>query len=184
MLDTFNRANGSVGGSWQGLSATEYYKIASNQLDVQKGGPLGWKPPAFGTSQEAFVTFSTIDTNSQSQGVLLKVQTGSVPTSGAIAVVYDARAKAVRVSTVRLNDTTWTVYASQAATFAKGDQFGARVLASGEVRIYKNGALIASVMLNQADKMFFNASGGRIGIWTISASNAAMDDFGGGTVTP
>ncbi|MBC8078340.1 MAG: Ig-like domain repeat protein, partial [Chloroflexales bacterium] len=184
VLDSFNRANGGVGASWEGLNGSAFYKIAGNKLDVQVGGALVWKPTAFGASQEAFVTLSTIDKRSPSQGVLLKVQSGGSPNGGAIAVVYDAVAKAVRVSTLRLNNPTWTIYANQAATFANGEQLGARALASGEVRIYKNGALIASVTLNAADKALFNGKGGKIGIWTIAAPSAVMDGFGGGAVTP
>jgi hypothetical protein len=180
--DTFNRANGSVGSSWDGLASTSFYKIASNKLDVHAGGPLVWKTPAFGTSQEAYVTLSTIDSRSPSQGVLLKIQTGSIPTAGAISVVYDAVAKAVRVSTLRLNTPTWTPYANQLATFTSGDRLGAQVLASGDVKIYRNGTLIATVTLNAADKAFFNTKGGKIGLWTVGALNALFDDFGGGSL--
>jgi hypothetical protein len=182
ILDSFNRANGSVGSSWEGLTSTTYYAIASNRLDVQSGGPLVWKTSSFGTSQEAYVKLSTIDAKSVSQGLLLKVQAGPIPQSGAIAVVYDAVAKAVRVSTVRLDTPTWTVYAGKAATFANGDQLGAQALANGDVKIYKNGTLIATVTLNSADKSFFNAKGGKIGLWAAGASNAFFDDFGGGNL--
>jgi hypothetical protein len=75
----------------------------------------------------------------------------------------------VRVSTLRLGDATWTLYANRAATFANGD-----------VKPYKNATLIATVTLNAADKSFFNAKGGKIGVWSASASNALLDDFGGG----
>jgi hypothetical protein len=182
ILDTFDRANGGVGNNWEGLAGTSFYKIVSNRLDVQAGGPLVWKPSSFGTSQEAFVTLTTIDTRSPSQGVLLKVQAGSLPNAGAIVVVYDAIAKAVRVSTLRLNDKTWKLYASQAVSFGNGDQLGARALTNGDVRIYKNGTLVATVRLNAADQAFFNAKGGKIGIWAAAASGAVMDDFGGGAV--
>jgi hypothetical protein len=184
VLDNFNRANGAVGSNWEGLTGTSFYKIASSRLDVQAGGPLVWKPTSFGTSQEAYVTLSTIDSRSPSQGVLLKVQTGAIPQSGAIAVVYDAVARAVRVSTLRVGDGVWTSYANRAATFANGDRLGAQALANGEVKLYKNGTLIATVTLNAADKTFFNAKGGKIGLWAALASNALFDDFGGGTVTP
>src|SRR4051812_43680708 len=43
VLDTFDRANGGVGGNWGGLTDTKYYKIVSNRLAVQLGGPLVWK---------------------------------------------------------------------------------------------------------------------------------------------
>jgi hypothetical protein len=60
----------------------------------------------------------------------------------------------------------------------------ARAKADGTVQIYKNGMPIATVTLNAADQAFFNAKGGKIGIWTIAAPNAIFDDFGGGTVAP
>jgi hypothetical protein len=184
VLDTFNRANGKVGSNWEGLTGTDFYKIASNKLDVQLGGPIVWKPSSFGTSQEAFVTLSTIDSKSPSQGLLLKVQTGSVPDTGAITVVYDAKAKAVRVSALRLGAKgAWTLYANQAVIFANNDVLGARARANGKVEIYKNGTLITTVTLNTKDQAFFNAKGGKIGIWSIAASNALFDNFGGGNVT-
>src|SRR5262249_11393256 len=182
---SFNRANGGVGSDWEGLTDKSYYQIASNKLDVQLGGPLVWKPTAFGASQEAFVTLSTIDARSPSQGVLLKVQSGSIPNAGAISVVYDAVAKAVRLSTLRLGQNgAWTLYGNQAATFANGDVLSAQALANGAVKIYKNGTLLTTVTLNAADQAFFNAKGGKIGIWTAAALNAVLDDFGGGTVAP
>ncbi len=62
-------------------------------------------------------------------------------------MVYDAVAKAVRVETLRVSPFTWTLYTNQAATFANGDQLGARVLANGDIKLYKNGALLATVTL-------------------------------------
>jgi hypothetical protein len=34
------------------------------------------------------------------------------------------------------------------------------------------------------DQAFFNAKGGKIGLWTAAAPNALLEDFGGGTVAP
>ena len=184
VLDTFNHANGSIGNKWGGLTATAFYKIVSNGLDVQTGGPIYWKPTAFGMNQGAFITLSTIDTGSKEQGLLLKVQTSSVPQAGAIAVVYDAVKKAVRVETLRVNTRTWTQYANQAVTFSNGDRLAANALADGTIKIYKNGLLVATMTLNAADKAFFNPKGGAIGVWTLKASNALLDDFGGGNIAP
>ena len=183
-LDTFNRANGGLGNNWAGLTNQTFYKISNNKVDVQLGGAVIWKPTSFGVNQAAVVTLSTIDSNSPSQGVLLKVQTGSIPNAGAITVVYDAQAHAVRVSALRLNMPTWTLYANTPATFANGDKLGGCVLADGTVRIYKNNAKIATVTLNAADKSFFNSKGGKVGLWTLAAPNAFFDDFGGGSVMP
>lgn len=184
VLDTFNRANGAAGASWTFGATTLTYRIAGNRLDVQLGGPIVWAPATFGTSQEAFVTLAAVDPRSPSQGVLLKVQTGSVPNAGAISVVYDAIARRVRVSTLRTSVPVWQPYASIAATFVHGDQLGARALPNGTVEVYKNGTRVGTVTLSSSDQAFFNSKGGRIGLWTLAAPGAFFDAFGGGTVLP
>jgi hypothetical protein len=184
VLDNFNRANGSVGNNWRGLTGASFYRIAENRLDVQVGGPIYWNPSPFGTSQAASVRLSTIDPKSPSQGVLLKVQTGSVPNAGAIAVVYDAAVKAVRVSTLRLGTLSWKPYGNTPTPFATGDKLGACAKANGEVRIYKNDTLVKTVTLTAADQGFFNPKGGKVGVWTLGAPLAFLDDFGGATITP
>ncbi len=182
VLDNFNRANGGVGSNWAIANGTSFYKIASNKLDVQLGGALVWKPASFGTSQEAFVTISTVDRHSVSQGVMLKAQSTSQTGAGVILVVYDAQAGAVRVSTLRSDRPIWTNYGNTLVTFANGDQLGGRALANGTVQVYRNGILTATVTLNTADQTFFNSRGGRIGLWTLVAPAAFFDDFGGGTI--
>jgi len=184
VLDNFDRADGNVGNNWRGVTGTSFYRIAGNRLDVQAGGPLYWNPAAFGTSQAAFVTLSSVDTKSPSQGVLLKVQSGTVPNAGAISVVYDAVAKAVRVSTLRLGTLSWTPYGNTAVPFANGDKLGACAKANGEVRVYKNDALVKTVTLNTADQGFFNPKGGKVGVWSVLAPQAFMDNFGGATIGP
>jgi len=183
VLDTFDRANGKVGSNWQGLSGSNFYKIVSNKLDVQLGGPMVWKS-AFSASQQAFVTLSTLDTTSPSTGLLLKVQDSGRAEAGAILVAYDAKAKKVRLSAIRLGAREWTLYLNQAATFANGDVLGARAKADGTVEVYQNGTLIASVTLNAADGAFFNSKGGKVGLWALAAPKAFFDDFGGGPVAP
>lgn len=180
VLDTFDRANGAVGANWRGLTATALYRIDRNRLDVGGGGPIYWNSP-FGPNQEAYVTLSEVDTRSSSQGLLLKVQDGSFPDAGAITAVYDARARAVRVTALRVGASSWTAHPSVPATFANGDQFGARVTDSGVVRLYRNGGELGTITLTPADAAFFNARGGRIGISTLAAPQALLDDFGGGT---
>jgi hypothetical protein len=114
-----------LGSNWQGLTSTSFYKIASNRLDVQAGGPIVRKS-ALGTSQEAFVTLSTIDPKSPSLGLLLKVQDSSKTEAGAILVEYDAGASKLRLSAIRLDAKSWTLYLNQAASVANGDALGAR----------------------------------------------------------
>jgi hypothetical protein len=121
--------------------------------------------------------------HSPSQGLLLKVQDGSVPGAGAIAVVYDATARAVRVSTVRLG-VAWTPYGQAAVRFDDGDELGACATGQGQVRVYKNDVLVQSVALNEVDRRFFNPRGGKVGLWSVLASQAFFDDFAGASVTP
>lgn len=184
VLDNFNRADGSIGNNWRGVASTSFYCLAGNRLDIQAGGPIYWNPRAFGASQAAFVTLSTVAPKSPSQGVLLKVQSSNVPNAGAIAVVYDAAAKAVRVSTFRLGALAWTPYGNTPALFSNGDKLGACAKANGEVRVYKNDALVKTVTLSTADQKFFNAKGGKVGVWSVLAPQAFLDDFGGATVVP
>ncbi|MEZ4862432.1 MAG: Ig-like domain repeat protein [Caldilineaceae bacterium] len=182
LRDDFNRANGGLGSKWAGLTNQSFYKIAGNRVDVQLGGPVVWKPTTFGVNQAAFVTLSTLDPLSPAQGVLLKVQSGTIPNAGAIAVVYDGLAKAVRVSTLRLNTPAWATYSNTPATFANGDKLLGCVQADGTVRVYQNNSLLTTVTLNAADQSFFNTKGGKIGLWTVAAPNAFFDDFGGGAL--
>ena len=183
LRDDFNRANGGLGSNWAGLTGQSFYKIANQQVDVQLGGPVVWKPTTYGVNQAAFVTLSTLDVNSPSQGLLLKVRGGLIPTSGAITVVYDNLTKTVRVSTLRLGTPAWTVYAHTPATFANGDKLLGCVQADGTVRVYQNSTLLTTVTLNSADQGFFNGKGGKIGLWTVAATNAVFDDFGGGALS-
>jgi hypothetical protein len=183
VLDAFNRTNGSVGAQWDGATRQLAYRIAGNRLDVQRGGALSYDA-SFGASQSASITLATVAPRSREQGVLLKVQQPGAVASGAIAVLYDAVLGRVVVSTLRPSTTDWIPYDGTAATFSDGDRLGACALASGDVRVYKNGALLATVPLNAADQAFFNAKGGQAGVWARRARRALLDDFGGGTVTP
>jgi hypothetical protein len=181
ILDNFNRANGTVGGAWTSTAGLFFYRIESNTLRAGLGGPLVYGT-AFGATQEAFVTLTTVDTRNRQQGVLLKVRNASLPTAGAISVTYDGIKKAVVVSTVRGARLSWTAYAGIPVIFTAGDVLAARALDNGQVQVYRNGTLIGTVALTTADQAFFSGSGGRIGIWTAVATKTVMDNFGGGTI--
>jgi hypothetical protein len=183
-LDDFNRLNGPLGSSWSGHTEGGDYKIRDQQLRVHIGDPgmLYWQPDIFGSAQEAFVTLTRLDKRTKGddarQSVLLKVQ-GAIPNTinGAIEVRYYAQAQKVRVQS-RLPGQNWQVLAQFPASFADGDQLGARALADGHVQVFRNGLLIGEA---QADAFFANI-GGRIGMRCIDARNTLLDDFGGGDV--
>jgi hypothetical protein len=184
-LDDFNRPNGSLGSSWSGHTEGGNYQIHDQQLHVHVGdrGTLYWQSDTFGSMQEAFVTLARLDTRTKGedarQSVLLKVQ-GAIPDTinGAIEVRYYAQARKVRVQS-RLPGQNWQVLTEIPASFADGDQLGARALAGGHVQVFLNGMLIG-----EADAgAFFANIGGRIGLRCIDARDTLLDDFGGGDVS-
>lgn len=214
VLDNFNRRDGPLGRHWRGDTAPRFYRIHDDQVDVRLGGPVFWNPDRFDANQAAFVTLSRVDTGRSSQGVLLKVQDGDGPHTGrddhqggwdregggdshdgkdhkddassraAIAVFYDGRTQAIQVSTIRHGKHDWQFYGKTKVTFADGDKLGGCALANGDVRVYKNDVLVATVKLDRDDKKFFDDKRGKVGIWSRSAPHAILDDFGGGSVTP
>jgi len=188
-----NGSDTSLDGGVGGLDGGGTFETGSFgiRLDGQTGygggdgGFIYWKAgSAFGTSQEAQVTLANVDMTTLRQGLLLKVQSLSFIdfSLGSIAVLYDGRTKPVHVEAFRTDNFAWTIYGNTTVSFADGDRLGARALANGEVWIYKNSTLVAKTTLTTADKAFFNARGGRIGVTYLIANRAVLDNFGGGTV--
>ncbi|SEF12915.1 hypothetical protein SAMN04489740_4306 [Arthrobacter alpinus] len=97
-------------------------------------------------------------------------------------MVYDASAKAVRVSTLGTNKDLWHPYSNVAAPFTAGDVLRARY-EKGVVTVYRNAALVATVPLSAVDAQFFAGKTGQVGIWSLLAAQTALDDFRGATVT-
>jgi hypothetical protein len=175
ILDDFTRANGVLGANWSGT--TGGFSIATNRVDVGTGGDMYWSPASFGTSQEVYVTLSTVDPAAGEIDLLLKSQSKTSWGSGVIEVWYDPVNARVQV---------WTFSGAQGwvqrgadipITFANGDRFGARATSSGQVEVYKNGTLIGTC---DVSAWTYNANGGYIGLWFLNAGNAFFDDFGGG----
>jgi hypothetical protein len=185
LRDGFNRAAGALGSNWSGATATSSYAIAQQKVDVGSGGAIYWQATQFGQSQQAYLNLKTIDAAGSEQSLLLKVQgTTANYQQGAIRVRYDAPSGQLFVETWQPGFTNWFAHAPVAVTFNNGDELGAWVTASGEVRLYRNCERLATVTLNASDQSFFNALGGRIGLLFGNSANAWVDDFGGGTVTP
>ncbi|MGQ0602473.1 MAG: RHS repeat-associated core domain-containing protein, partial [Anaerolineales bacterium] len=182
VLDNFNRANGTIGVNWNG--ATGGYSIASNQLDVGGGGDIFWNPTSFGATQDVCVTLTTVDTSTSEIGLILKAQSNSNRDPGLIEVSYNPyNGTDGQVEVWTWQDTVGWVHRGNVVTgFANGDRFGARATAAGQVEVYKNGVLLGSKSVTAWP---YYANSGYIGIWMAgngSASDAVLDDFGGGTV--
>jgi len=178
VLDSFNRANGSIGSNWSWN--TSAFSIASNQLAPTVGDQMiFWNQTSFGTNQEAYYTFAPVDVDAQEQGLVLKAQSLTGWGNGLIEVVYHAANNAVRVWTYTPVQNWQQRGADIPVTFANSDQFGARARPDGTVEVYKNGALVAT---RDVTAWPYYNSGGYIGIGTINAVNARLDNFGGGNV--
>ena len=146
MLDSFTRANGSIGSNWSGYPGA--YSILSNQLDVVSTGwntNIVWNPSSFGANQEAYVTFTQLDAVSGNEhALILKSQSSTSTSSGLLYVMYDHAAKTVQVWTYHPTQDWVQQGASIPVTFATGDQFGARARADGTVKVYRNGTLLGT----------------------------------------
>jgi len=175
VLDNFDRSNGGIGSTWGG--ATSGYSIQSNKLDVGNGGAIFWKPASFGAHQEVYITFVTVDQAGSEQDLLLKSQSNTSWTSGALEVLYDRANQRVQVVTYTSSQGWVQRGADIPATFANGDRFGARATAGGQVSVFKNSTLLGT---RDVTAWPYYASGGYIGLWFIGASSALLDDFGGG----
>ncbi len=178
ILDTFNRRNGRLGRNWTGATQLDQYRIAGNQVDVEKGGVVLWTRQ-FGNDQEAFVTLTAIDPNSSHHTLLLKGR-GTNATQGAILVSYDAVNRQIVVEALQPGQGWRTVRIFPNITLKAGDVLGARALADGSVRVYVNCDLIGAADTTTVVGNLYVNRGGRIGLFYHQASNATLDDFGGG----
>ena len=180
ILDTFNRANGGIGSAWSGNTAG--YNIDSNQLSVDYHGSnndVYWKNEPFGANQEAYVTFTQVDSAGDEQILLLKSQSNITWGDGVLEVVYRALNNRVEVVTWDWPQ-GWVQHGADIpVTFADGDTLGARALADGTVEVYKNGTLLAA---RDITSWSHYADGGYVGLWFIGAEDAVLDNFGGGTL--
>jgi hypothetical protein len=176
-LDNFNRADGPIGANWEGKKGKSKYHILNNAVEVKVGGPVYWKPQAYGPEQRACVTLTDIDSGGF-HGVLMKAQ-GAKPkwNKGAIIVFYDNLNWMGRVGVKTfVPDVGWTTLALFDIELLDGQQLGGRALADGVVEVYVN-----SILVGTADAgPFFVDKGGAIGMWfkSPSSQHAILDDFG------
>ncbi|MDZ4718393.1 MAG: SdrD B-like domain-containing protein [Roseiflexaceae bacterium] len=152
-----------------------------------------WWNSAFGTSQEAYLTYTQYSGNpgANEQGLLLKyngVLNANLSTARWIEVavdnnnVADPEGASVRVRT-KLGNAITEQLEITGVTFSNGDQLGARALNNGTIIVYKNGSEIGRVTVGATAAM-----SGRIGLrfegtGTSSTIEARVDNFGGGNVT-
>jgi hypothetical protein len=179
VLESFNRTNSAkIGSNWTG--STSGYRIVSSSLDVGTTSDIYWRPKRYVANQEAFVTLSNIDPNGSELGLILKAQSYTGLGPGLIEVFYSPQSQTVQVWTYTTATRWRQVGSSVSATFVDGDQFGARTYADGRVEAFRNGQRIGHWNITPWP---YSASTGFIGIFTLHAPNAMLDDFGGGAST-
>jgi hypothetical protein len=176
ILDSFNRADGPIGSNWSGAVAA--YGIAADRLDVNGNGSILWKVSPFGAEQEVYMTLSTVDSGASSMSLLLKSQSSSTASQGALRVLYSPGSQTIQVWTYATSQGWIQRGANMAAPLVSGDTLGARD-SGAAVEIYRNGALLGSRDISAWPHA---AAAGYLGLWMASASAAVLDDFGGGTI--
>ncbi len=176
-LDTFNRANGAIGANWGGDTGS--FAIASNQLDNTNYGAIWWNAASYGATQQACLTFATIDTSTNARfGLYLKSESATGWPSRVLQVYYYPSQSKVLVETYDSSQ-DWVTYGSGfTTTFANGDTLRVVARANGQVEVYKNTTLLGTVSITAWPHY---ASTGYIGIGADDAFNGLFDDFGGGT---
>ena len=178
IVDSFNRANSSnIGTNWTGSKSG--YRIVSNKLDAGSTSDIYWRPVTYGPSQEVYVTIATIDPTGLEIGLILKAQSRTGLGAGLLNVFYSPGDKTIQLWTYT-SGVGWREQQPRvAAALANGDRLGAQALANGSVNVYVNGTVRGAWNVAAWP---YAASGGYIGIFTLDAPGAVLDDFGGGTV--
>jgi glucose/arabinose dehydrogenase/PKD repeat protein len=175
LLDAFQRADAPLAAPWVGsLGGLAIVDRALAQ--TSNTSYAVWNGGVFGPDQEAYFAFDAVTPTSPEHDLLLKVQ-GSSWTSGAIQVTYSVCKSTVVVNTYtpglgweRIGQ-PWTV------TFGPGDRLGARAMADGRVRVYRNGLPLGEVTVAA---WAYATRGGRIGLMLGGAQSSRIVDFGGG----
>ncbi|MBI5030104.1 MAG: IPT/TIG domain-containing protein [Chloroflexi bacterium] len=199
LLDTFNRANGSVNSGsitlWRGSTNQNIFRVFVTALQARASGYLFWDP-GFGVDQEVFYTFRRVSPTATKQGLLLKAANLS-PSGGSIGatthfieVSYRTGPNTVTIETVAPAPQNRVLRATiNGVTFDRGDEFAARTYSNGTVNVYKNGILIGSTNVTSGPNPWPSAyvtGGGQIGIWmqgNLAAPNdTRLDRFGGSTL--
>jgi IPT/TIG domain len=194
VLDNFNRFNATnLGPNWTYALASPPAGIAANTAQGQRVGTASWRPAApLGPNQEAGFTMSRSPTGVTSVGLVLKASgfAGGMP-ARFVEVRYAAGTVDVRTS--QSFGIFFATHGSFPMTLAAGDQFRARALSTGDVEVYRNNVLVASVPLDPVEfPETLATGGGAIGIregatsapvpGPASTAWARIDDFLGGSL--
>ena len=111
--------------------------------------------------------------------MILKAQSRTGLGAGLLEVFYSPGDKTIQLWTYT-SGIGWREQQPRVSlALANGDRLGARALADGSVTVYVNGTVRGAWNVAAWP---YAASGGYIGIFTLDAPGAVLDDFGGGAV--
>jgi glucose/arabinose dehydrogenase len=177
VLDSFNRANGAVGGSW--VDEIAGLTINANKLALtSSSASTVWSGGTFGADQEAFVSLDAITSAGSSEhDLMLKVQ-GQSWSTGHIEVRYDKGGARIQINTYAPSQSWIQRGVIPSVTLSPGDRLGARAYANGTIEVYRNGLVIGSASVGNWP---YASLGGRIGLTLGNAAASRLDNFGGGT---
>jgi len=194
VLDNFNRANANTlnnGANWSQivLFGQASIRVNSSQAYAALAGWAIWNAPTagFGAKQGAAFTFAS--TPATGSFLVLKGTGGTANTPASFARVFYSSTAGITVATTTNSGGTYTTRATFPATFATGDTLTALADATGNVFVWKTtGAAVTTFVGSVAiptsgtGAWTQGTGGGRIGV--MLPTNARVDNFAGGTVTP
>jgi hypothetical protein len=187
LLDDFNRPDGVVAGRWLGYPSR--FALSGGQL-VQAPPTPGADPfnimyldQVLGETQTVGIQIMSLGEVEQTSeiGLLLKWQGGpglaSSPRCDFVEVQYEPRDRRASIGYCDDDATSgWETVDDFPLTLNAGDFFSARADAAGEIRVFKNGALVRTAKIT--DWLFY-ANPGRPGIWIDDIPGTTLDNFSG-----
>ncbi len=176
-LDTFNRANGTVGTNWSG--ETGGFSVDNNQLLASTAGAftIYWNGQSFDADQDAFVTLTT----RPSSGLFCLILKASVPgglVNAGVSPCYNFATNSLGIYT-KTAATAWTLQGTEvniSPALDSGNTLRARLDASGRLEVFRD----------QTSVLVQTLSGwtgtGFIGVAQNGATGMRLDNFGGSTL--
>lgn len=189
VLDNFNRADGqTLGANWANnliaiySGTTQDAAITSNQVDRLSSGQsavgLHYGSSTYGPDVESYLTMVAIVTGDDYMVYGRIAQPGTSTHDGYLAYYTNGNPNRWRVR--RIDNGSFTTLATKAESASAGDKLGLEVIGS-TVAVYRYTSGAWQLQASATDSTY--SSAGYIGFYFPgTTSNAAIDDYGGGTV--
>lgn len=177
ILDTFDRAGGSLGSDWAGSVGN--YSISENRLqcaEIYCPGVFWYE--SFGAVQEVYATLASFDEASSEINLVLKAQ--GDPDCNLIEILYSPINQTILVEAC--SDGGWYSLGAVDVRLFPGDQLGGRAREDGYIDVFRNGLLVGTV---SGGGYPYIGMGGYVGVNGVAVEDGepdVWDDFGGGAL--